>query len=169
MATVMAQIKKTEPLIPSILDRLLDDNPAVQQELEASRVQILRDLHASIRRDLQNLLNTRSRCIVPGTELNQLGQSLINYGIPDFSCDNLGSDNSRKEFRRAMEEAIRTFEPRLKTVHVQLLENADPLDQTLRFRIDALMHADPAPEPVAFDSLLEPVTYNFEVKGVQHD
>jgi len=165
----MAQIKKTEPLLPSVIDRLLDDNPAVQQEAATSRAQVLRELHASIRRDLQNLLNTRRRCLPLGPEPDQLEQSLVNYGIPDFSGGNFGSSASREEFRHTTEEVIRVFEPRFKTVRVKLLENADPHDQTLRFRIDALVYADPAPEPVAFDSLLEPVTYNFEVKGAQHD
>jgi len=35
----------------------------------------------------------------------------------------------------------------------------------LRFRIDALLRADPAPEPVIFDSTLEPVTTQFAVTG----
>ena len=33
-----------------------------------------------------------------------------------------------------------------------------------RERIDALLFAEPAPEPVVFDSQLEPVTGNVEVK-----
>ncbi|MGA7802251.1 MAG: type VI secretion system baseplate subunit TssE [Gammaproteobacteria bacterium] len=165
----MAQIKKTQPLLPSVLDRLLDDNPSAQQEAAASRAQVMRELHACIRRDLQNLLNTRRRCLTLGPEPGELEQSLVNYGIPDFSGGNFASAASREEFRRTMENVIRRFEPRFKTVRVQLLENTDTHDQTLRFRIDALVYADPAPEPVAFDSLLEPVTYSFEVKGAQHD
>jgi type VI secretion system protein ImpF len=35
----------------------------------------------------------------------------------------------------------------------------------LRFRIDALLQAEPAPEPIVFDSALQPVTGNVEVKG----
>ena len=50
---------------------------------------------------------------------------------------------------------------------MQLLKNPDPLDRALRFRIDALLHADPAPEPVVFDSELKPLTASFEVKGGQ--
>lgn len=164
----MAQVRKSQALLPSVLDRLLDDNPAVQSEPASSRTQFVRELHASIRRDLQNLLNTRRRCIPGNPELDQLDHSLANYGIPDFSGANIRSDESRGQFRRTLEEAIRHFEPRFKTVQVRLLENADPHDQTLRFRIEALVYADPAPEPLAFDSRLEPVTYNFEIKGAHH-
>jgi type VI secretion system protein ImpF len=35
----------------------------------------------------------------------------------------------------------------------------------LRFRINALLQADPAPEPVVFDSAVRPVTGDVEVKG----
>jgi type VI secretion system protein ImpF len=46
-----------------------------------------------------------------------------------------------------------------------MLENSNPLDRTLRFRIDALLYAEPAPEPVVFDSAMEPATGNVEIKG----
>jgi type VI secretion system protein ImpF len=48
---------------------------------------------------------------------------------------------------------------------VTLLTNAEPLDRTLRFRIDALLYADPAPEPVVFDSVVQQATGEVEVKG----
>ena len=38
-------------------------------------------------------------------------------------------------------------------------------DRVIRFRIDALLHADPAPEPVVFDSQLEPSSNLFKVNG----
>lgn len=165
----MAQVHKTQPLLPSVLDRLLDDNPTVQQEPESSRARVVRELHASIRRDLQNLFNTRRPCMALDTELDEIDHSLMTYGVVDFSRENPSSNTTRKQFQRTLEDAIRRFEPRFKTVHVHMLENADRHDQTMRFRIDALVYADPAPEPVTFDSLLEPVTYNFEVKGTQND
>ena len=50
-------------------------------------------------------------------------------------------------------------------MRVKLKENAESLDRTLRFQIDALLLVEPAPEPVVFDSTLEPVTGSVEVKG----
>ncbi len=65
-----------------------------------------------------------------------------------------------------MERVIRQFEPRLTKVTVALLDpGAEPVDRTLRFRIEGLLRVDPAPEPVAFDSAVEPATGNVEVKG----
>jgi type VI secretion system protein ImpF len=43
------------------------------------------------------------------------------------------------------------------------------LDRVLRFRIEALLRVEPTPEPVTFDSVLEPVTGNFELKGRDRD
>ena len=49
-----------------------------------------------------------------------------------------------------------------------MLDNIDPEDRTLRFRIEALMYADPAPEPIVLDSVLEPVSRNFSVRDRGH-
>jgi len=38
-------------------------------------------------------------------------------------------------------------------------------DRSLRFHIDALMYAEPAPERVSFDSLLDPSSQSFSVVG----
>jgi type VI secretion system protein ImpF len=162
----MAKLKPDQPLVPSVLDRLLDDDPAATREAARGRSQLLRDLKQSVRRDLENLLNTRRRGLSPPPGLSELEKSLVNYGLPDFVGARLSSADSREAFCRAIEEVIRTYEPRFKTVHVVPLTGDQPLDRTLRFRIDALLHADPAPEPVVFDSALDPGTNTIAVKGV---
>ena len=77
----------------------------------------------------------------------------------------MGSVDSREQLRRTVEQVIRKFEPRFKSVRVNLVSNADETDRTLRLRIDALLFAEPAPEPVVFDSQLEPLSGSFAVKG----
>lgn len=161
----MTRVRPDQPLIASVLDRLLDDDPTATRELPKSRHQVLRDLKQSVRRDLENLLNTRWRPMPWPPELAELETSLVNYGIPDITGEGLGSARGREEFRRAVEMVIRRCEPRFKTVRVEMLQNAEPLDRTLRFRIDALLYAEPAPEPVVFDSAFEPATGNVEVRG----
>jgi type VI secretion system protein ImpF len=161
----MAKIRGDQPLIPSLLDRLLDFDPEITKEAPPSRHQVLRDMKNSVRRDLENLLNTRRCCVSPDPGLKDLKLSLLNYGLPDFLGLNMGSGKDREEFCRQLQMTIKQFEPRFKTVKVSLLTNAEPLDRTLRFRIDALMYADPAPEAVVFDSSLEPSTGIVQVKG----
>jgi type VI secretion system protein ImpF len=43
-------------------------------------------------------------------------------------------------------------------VSVSLAEDPERIDRTLRFRIEALAQAKPAPEPLIFDSVLDPST-----------
>lgn len=161
----MAKIQADQPLVPSVLDRLLDDEPDVTRETPKTRNQVLRDLKQSLRRDLENLLNTRWRPTTWPENLEELELSLANYGLPDVTGAGLGSARTRREFPRVVEMVIRHFEPRFSSVRVEMLDNAEPLDRTLRFRIDALLQAEPAPEPVVFDSAFQPVTGNVEVKG----
>ena len=35
----------------------------------------------------------------------------------------------------------------------------------LRFRIDGVLYAEPTPEPIVFDSTLEPATGSVQIKG----
>jgi type VI secretion system protein ImpF len=72
--------------------------------------------------------------------------------------------SERQELCRLIEEVIRRYEPRFKSVKVLLRENREDFDRTLRFRIDAVLYAEPAPEPVVFDSMLEPSSASFHVK-----
>jgi type VI secretion system protein ImpF len=162
----MARPDDRQLLVPSLLDRLLDDDPAVSHETARSRHQVLRDLKQSVRRDLENLLNTRHSFLSWAPALGELNQSLLNYGLADFTSANLAAAGEREAFCRTLQGILRRCEPRFKSVTVRLLSNAAPLDRTLRFRIDAMLRVEPAPEPIVFDSMLEPASATFSVKGV---
>src|SRR5579871_4348739 len=73
-----------ENLRTSVLDRLLDDNPRGSHESPQTMAQQMREIRQSVQRDLENLLNTRWRCTAWAPDLDELDDSLINYGIPDF-------------------------------------------------------------------------------------
>jgi type VI secretion system protein ImpF len=159
----MTRIRSDQPLMPSVLDRLLDDDPTATQEVPKSRTQVLRELKQSVRRDLENLLNTR-RCWSGWPDhLEELGESLVNYGLPDITGLDLASGEQREEFFRTLEAVVRYFEPRFAKVSIEIQENSEMVDRTLRMRIDGLLHATPAPEPVVFDSAVELATGNVEV------
>jgi type VI secretion system protein ImpF len=161
----MAKARSDQLLVPSILDRLLDDQPDVSREAPRPRHQVVAELRQSIRRDLEHLLNTRWRCTAWPPSLDELEVSLVNYGIPDFTGANLGSSAERERFRRIVETTLRRFEPRFKTVRVRLVDDDDRLDRVLHFRIDAVVDADPAPEAVVFDTSLEPTSGSFVIDG----
>lgn len=154
----------SRPLIPSILDRLLTDDSGGRRAPLASGHQLLRDLKQSVCRDLENLLNTRTRYVFWGDHLEELDQSLLNYGLPDFNSVNLATETDRQRFCRSIEDVIRKNEPRLLEVRVLPKTDGEPDDRVLHFRIEGLLRAEPAPEQVAFDSLMRPATGNVEVK-----
>ncbi|HEX7760602.1 MAG TPA: type VI secretion system baseplate subunit TssE [Caulobacteraceae bacterium] len=152
-------------LLPSVLDRLIDENPDATQDASRNRGQQLFALRNAVRRDLEALLNSHCRCLSPGPALTELKQSVIEYGVRDFLSDYAGGADFREDFRSALQETIHRFEPRFITVSVTLRDDGDRFDRTLRFRIDALMYAEPAPEPVTFDSSLDPSSQSFSVTG----
>lgn len=161
----MPAIKTDQPLTPSVLDRLLDFEPDLSRESPRSRHQLLRDVKLSVRRDLENLLNTRARCIPWPPGLKEVQQSLVNYGIPDLSAGSLATEKERHAFCRVIEAVIGRFDRRLQKLVVRLIDTAEPLDRTVRFQIDATLHAEPAIEPISFESALKLATGIFEVKG----
>ncbi|GMR16052.1 MAG: type VI secretion system baseplate subunit TssE [Gammaproteobacteria bacterium] len=160
----MARVDKKKKLRPSILDRLFDDEPDNKNEIDQGQHQKLKQLRASVRRDLENLMNARFRVMEPAEEYLQLEKSLLNYGLPDLATINITDIEKRKEFTSKMEKILREFEPRFKDVNVSYLDNNDNTDRTLRFRIDATLYADPSPEVVIFDSILEPVTRSISIE-----
>jgi type VI secretion system protein ImpF len=153
-----------DTVLPSVLDRLLDDEPDQKEERPKPPSQALRDLRAAVMRDVSALLNTRRRWPPPPPELTELIPSVEDYGIPDLTGAELGNPAARDEFRRLIEETIRRYEPRFRRVRVELVEAAEKGDRTLRLRVDALMHADPVPEQLVFDSVLDPVQGSLEVE-----
>ncbi len=151
-------------LVPSILDRLLDDEPQLSKEPATSRTQDLRALERAVGRDLEALLNSRQETLqeLP-SEFVELNRSLLTYGLPDLTSLSLLSQDDRNRIRRSVEQAISVFEPRLQSVRVAL-EAPREHDRGLRFRIDALLRVDPAPEPVTFDAVLHLNTQQYEIQ-----
>ncbi|VAW90998.1 Uncharacterized protein ImpF [hydrothermal vent metagenome] len=162
----MAQVNKKKKLRASILDRLLDDEPQISVDADTNKYHKLKNLRNSVRRDLENLLNTRHRIIEPAEELGQLELSLLNYGLPDLATVNMSDLDKKQQFIDNFESILRDYEPRFKSVKVSLQDNTDKLDRTVRFRIDATLYADPYPEVIVFDSVLEPVTRSINVREV---
>ena len=97
--------------------------------------------------------------------LEELEISLVNYGIPDITAADLAARPDRERFRRRLRADPSRFRAAVQERSGRDARQRRPADRTLRFRIDALLHAEPAPEPVVFDSALEPATGNVEVKG----
>ena len=74
----------------------------------------MRLLKASVRRDLEWLLNTRQNPdAVLLDKYPELSKSLYNYGLPDFTSMSFDNAKDRARLLRHLEATIRIFEPRL--------------------------------------------------------
>ncbi len=138
---------------PSVLDRLIDYEPRESREAPKSRSASLEDLKQSIRRDLEWLLNTR--CHTEGDELLvEAKRSVAFYGLPDIIGVNAKNHAEQQRLIKAMDGAIRYFEPRFLNLKVTM-EPVNNVDRQLKFRIEASLDVEPAPEPIVFDTVLQ--------------
>ncbi len=149
----------------SVLDRLLDDAPEMERDRPLSATEALTVLRRAVRRDLEALLNARRRFLSIPRALSELQASSLSFGLPDYTAGSMNEDSSREILRAEIERCIRVFEPRLVQVAVTLVPRRDGLDTTLQLKIDALLHADPAPEPISFDTIVNAATAEIEVTG----
>ena len=149
----------------SVLDRLIDMEPKVSTEALQNRAHSLRQLKASLRRDLEWLLNTRrTPDAVSEMEATQLKSSLYNYGLPDISSLGVHSSQDQNRLLWMMETAVTHFEPRIQGARVTL-EPLEGNSKIMRFQIHGMLRIDPAPERVTFDTVLELTKGEYEVKG----
>jgi type VI secretion system protein ImpF len=161
----MARSDADIAVTPSILDRLIDLDPQTPADAPASRTQSVRQLKASLRRDLEWLLNTRRNPDEVPENYEQVFRSLYNYGLPDVTALSLNSPRDRQRVLRTVEVAIAIFEPRLTNVRVRSVDNVAGGPRVLRFQIEALLKMDPAPEQIFFDTLLQLSSGEYQVKG----
>ena len=160
----MPATERDGPVTLSVLDRLIDQEPERKLEPPLTRAQSLRELKAGLRRDLEWLLNTRRTIEESPPSLKELERSLYNYGLPDISSLYLRSSKDQDTLLKAIRVAINYFEPRLMNIKVTLEPAADDT-RVIRFGIDGLLRMDPAPEHVFFDTMLEPMSGQYQVKG----
>jgi type VI secretion system protein ImpF len=151
----MAKNSQDQQLVPTLMDRLLVDRRGKKT---------LRDVRKFVARDLEDLLNTRCRCKLLPEEMPELKRSMVNYGLPDFTGVKASGVSERKKLRRLLEETIQSYEGRLLSVRVTLVDSRDESDRRLHFRIDATLNTQPTPAPVVFDSSLELTSSNFKVE-----
>ena len=162
----MARIENESVVTQSILERLIDREPAATQEPALTRSQSVRLLKASVRRDLEWLLNTRQSPSATGDEFPELTKSMFNYGLPDFSAMSFDNPKDRVRLLRHLENTIRIFEPRLESPRVIAVQGDGTLsNRTIRFQIEGLLKMDPAPEQVTFDTVLQLSSGEYQIRG----
>jgi type VI secretion system protein ImpF len=147
----------------SLFDRLTDEHPKLSREPYVSPYEEMRQLRASVCRDLTDLLNTKRREEAIDPAFEHVRNSIENLGVPDFLSMKLANPSDRELIRTAIEAAIRRYEPRLTKVSVQV-DAPNSVHPILRFRVDAMLRTNPA-EPVQFDAVLFGDSRRFRVSG----
>jgi type VI secretion system protein ImpF len=162
----MARIENDSVVTQSVLERLIDREPDAKQEAALTRSQSVRLLKASVRRDLEWLLNTRQSPDAVGDEFPELAKSMFNYGLPDFSSMSFDNPKDRVRLLRHLENTIRVFEPRLESPRVVPVQTDGTVsNRTIRFQIEGLLKMDPAPEQVTFDTVLQLSSGEYQIRG----
>jgi type VI secretion system protein ImpF len=77
--------------------------------------------------------------------------------MPDLTSVMAITAVQRAAIGRLLESIIARFEPRLRDIKATLLEPGQEVQRAVKFRVEARLNVDPAPE-VAFDTILELTT-----------
>jgi type VI secretion system protein ImpF len=156
----MTRPKAEQGLMPSVLDRLID---ADASGTAWRRGYGLEQIVEAVRRDLEDLVNTRQSHPDVPAEFNELRRSILLYGLPDFGSLSAFTSQQRQEIARLLEAVVNQFEPRLRDVRATLLDAADDKSRTVHFRIDARLRLEPAPN-VVFETTLDLGTGRYSIQ-----
>ena len=148
----------------SVLDRLIDLTPRDSTELPLTHAESARLLRESVRRDVEWLLNTRRLADITAANMPRVSRSVYMYGLPDFTSWSVVNPQDRKKLLRELQATVRLFEPRLSNPRLIPLDDSSEKARTVRFRIEALLIMDPAPEHIAFDTVLQLTNGEYEVR-----
>ncbi len=158
----MYQYSEDHTINAPLLIKLTDDEPDNTIEAQTLNRISIESLYDDLRLSLENLLNTRVK-MTPSKPLpDTLLQSCVQYGIPDFSGYNFVSEKSHQSLCQTIQEAIETFEPRLRQVNVIVLErDAIEIKRSLTFRIEATIHLTQKRQLTSFESSLDITSKHF--------
>lgn len=138
----------------SLFDRLIDDAPDDPHDAPLSEDAAFERLKLGLRRDLEGLLNAKRPHAAWLARNPDLDGTVIGFGLPDLSTEDFGTASARERIRRMIATCIRTYEPRLDRVEVDV--DGAPTSTGVRFRISALLRIQNYEEQVTYDARLRP-------------
>lgn len=164
----MKSVRSTARIIPSLLDRLIDDEPGSAIETPKSQQEQIHSIKENVRRDLENLLNTRLKHEVDTLQYPELKTSLVNYGLQDFSQIPVESDSDQMLFAAKIQDIIKRFEPRFKNVRVDVVKNGENYQRTLYVKITATLLLEPDSIPVIYDSRVRHIDKSLKLRELKY-
>lgn len=156
-----------------LFDRLVDRDRFLRRELVQMRTIDRGVLKESVRRELEQLFNTR--CPIPAHLLASRTRTVIDYGVPDFSTISARNVADRARLAAMLRSAIEAYEPRIANVRVEvrLFSASDRVtdlqieriaDGTLLAVVHGDLVVDGVPEAVLFTTALHMNEGSVEVR-----
>ena len=134
--------------LPSLLDRLTDDEPLNKSEAKEKRGLSQAKLRQSVLRDLNWLFNSSNLDAVQSLDnYPEVAKSVLNFGMPDFTGHTI-SGVDVPEIERLLRQVISDFEPRIlrRTIKVRLnVDEQQMSHNAMTFDIEGELWAHPVP------------------------
>jgi type VI secretion system protein ImpF len=142
-----------ETYVPSLVDRLTAPESAGSGPSLGYR---LPQVIEAVRRDLEDLLNTRQTHQGMSDAFPELLNSVAAYGLPDFSALDPTREKAQQQVVALLGAIVNRFEPRLRDVRAIPVEVAGDgrHGPTIKVHIDAKLRVEPFPD-VTFESVIE--------------
>ena len=153
----MAKDYVQDRLLPSLLDRLTDNNPNQNFEAVEFKVYSLKQLRENVLRDLSWLLNATSNKYICQESSNiRLQNSVLNFGMPALSGSFL-SGISLGELRQQIRQAVLIYEPRIiaDSIQIAVKDFEENQHNQVSFDIKAQLWAQPAPIELLINSAID--------------
>jgi type VI secretion system protein ImpF len=151
----MAKSKNERLITQSLIDRLTD-----YEDWPTTRMASLRMYREGIKRDVEWLLNSRKPFVEQVEKYDLASSSVFSFGLPDLT-QLRGHDTNAVLV--AILKALRTYEPRIRDPRVYLVRS-DILARSLRFHVDGMLVLEDGEEEISFDTVLEIISGEYEVK-----
>jgi type VI secretion system protein ImpF len=144
-----------------LFEKLIDLDPKSSADPQVFRVMNLEDLKASIKRELERLIDTRravslDESIAEDKARGANPRTVLDFGIPDWTTLAPFDVAGREAYARAVCTAIKAFEPRLIEPKVEL---ADHLARYNKLVFVITGH-------VKLGTLIEPVSFPIDFRSV---
>lgn len=141
----MAETLARDRLYPSLLDRLIDDDPGKTVEVRDNRAFSTARLREAVLRDMNWLFNSTQNSD-DLADYPQIRRSVLNFGLPAVS-GRPASSLKLNDLAGALREALIFFEPRLIPHTVRVIVDADKKSShnVITFKLEAQLWAQPIP------------------------
>lgn len=162
----MPELAPKARLQPSLLDRLIDNEPAVSVESRDRRVLSFSQLRAAVLRDLVWLLNTACQRPADIDGMREVEKSVLNFGVPSLTGRTV-SGLRAIDIEQDLTRAIERYEPRIlpRSLHVRVItEEKHGKPNTLVMEIEGEIWAQPLPEPLYIRTAVDLETGHFTLE-----